>query len=233
MWALRPCWSGGAAIARHRSDADEVLDATLGRDTASTDDPKRVAATSSIHAMVGGGHVRRHPYVTAAVLLITALALVTVLGGFRRADPTYPEARVASTVDLGRFSITVTGARLLTTRPDGGELEPGERLLVVDATVLNTDAASGVFSDRLVEARFDGEQALDVANGPGDAGEYFQPLVTTPLLLAWDVAEDETVPDEVSLVFLRESYGWNNLVFNGPTWSGGVPFRSMALPVVR
>lgn len=183
--------------------------------------------------MAGRGRARRHPYVTAALLVLTAALAVTVLGGFRQADPAYPQARVASTVDLGRFSVTVTGARLLTTEPDGDELEPGERLLAVDATVLNTDTASGVFSERLVQARFDDQRALKVAGGPGDAGEYFQPQVTTPLVLAWTVDEGAEVPDKVTLVFFRESYDWNNLVLNGPSWSGGVPFRSMVVPVVR
>lgn len=183
--------------------------------------------------MGGGGRARRHPYITAALMVLTAVLVVAVLGGFRQADPAYPQARVASTTDLGRFSITVTGARLLTTEPDGDELEPGERLLVVDATVLNTDMASGVFSDRLVQAQFDGQKPLEVAGGPGDAGEYFQPQLTTPMVLAWAVDEGTEVPDNVSLVFFRESYDWNNLVMNGPSWSGGVPFRSMVVPVVR
>ena len=99
--------------------------------------------------------------------------------------------------------------------------------------MLNTDTASGVFSDRLVEAKFNGQKALEVAGGPGDAGEYFQPQVPTPLVLAWTVDEDTEVPDKVTLMFFRQSYDWSNLVMNGPSWSGGVPFRSMVVPVVR
>ena len=183
--------------------------------------------------MAVGGHVRRHPFVSAALLLLTAALVVAALGGFRWAEPAYPQARVASSIDLGRFSITVTGARLLTTEPDGDELEPGERLLAVDATVLTTDTASGLFADRLVQARFTGQEPLEVAGGPSDAGEYFQPRVTTPLVLAWTIEEGAEVPDEVTLIFFRESYDWNNLLLNGPSWSGGVPFRSMVLPVLR
>lgn len=181
--------------------------------------------------MAGGGRVQRHPFMAAAAVLLSALLVVTALGGFRRADPPYPQAAVGSSVDLGRFTLTVTAARLLTTQPDGDELDPGERLLAVEGTVLNTDTTSGVLASRLVTARFGRGDALEVGLGTGDAGRYFQPRVTTPLTLTWEVEPGSGVPDEVTLVFFRESYDWNNLTQFGPTWSGGVPFRSMRVPV--
>lgn len=183
--------------------------------------------------MAGGGRVKRHPFMSAAAALLAALLVVTALGGFRRADPPYPDAEVGSSVDLGRFTLTVTGARLLTTQPDGDELEPGERLLAVEGTVLNTDTSSGVLASRLVTARFGRADALDVGLGTSEAGRYFQPRVTTPLTLTWAVEVGADVPDAVTLVFFRESYDWNNLTQFGPTWSGGVPFRSMRVPVQR
>ena len=78
-----------------------------------------------------------------------------------------------------------------------------------------------------------GETELDPDLGTGDTGRYLQPEVTTPFLLTFEVPVGAEVADEVTLIMLRESYGWSNLVNFGPTWSGGVPFRSVTVPVAR
>ena len=178
--------------------------------------------------------MRAHPWLSLGALALATLVVVSLLGGFRRADPPYPAVAVGEGVDLGRFTLTVTGARLLTTDPrDGDPLEDGKRLVAVDADVLNTDTESGVFARFLVEATFDGETELDPDLGTGDTGRYLQPEVTTPFLLTFEVPVGAEVADEVTLIMLRESYGWSNLVNFGPTWSGGVPFRSVTVPVAR
>lgn len=178
-----------------------------------------------------GGRLRRHPWISLGVVCGVALALVAALGGFRRADPPYPAAAIGEGIDLGRFTLTVEGARLVTTDEDGEPLEDGKRLITVGTRVVNTDTASGSFGSHLVQATFDRETELESDSGSSDAGDFVQPEVRTPFTLSFEVPAETEVADEVTLILLRESFDWNNLVTFGPTWSGGVPFRTVTVPV--
>ena len=68
--------------------------------------------------MAGGGRVRRHPFMAAAAVLCTALLVVTVLGGFRRADPPYPEVGVGSPVEVDALADRLLLAEAMAQLPD-------------------------------------------------------------------------------------------------------------------
>lgn len=182
-------------------------------------------------ASAHGSWPRRHPWWATFLVVLGALALAAVLGGFTEREHPLPSAQVDEAVSLGQVDIRIRSAEIAQTDERGKPFSDKLARLLVHASVVNTDDEPGTVSASSdVQVRVDGRTTVKAATGY-DAFRTYQPGVPVDIVLPFVLADGATVKDGVEINLRAKSYAWNNKIDVGPTWSGSRFARVVRLPV--
>lgn len=181
---------------------------------------------------------RRSILVSAAAVIVIAVAVVALLGGFADADPAdaerVPELPVGEWSQTRPYSVAILGA---TRTGEYGytEAEPGEELILVELDAVNTwDRQTSRLRDTLLLDLGDGEpltpeRTVVVADGTETGG--LPPRVTTRLIMLWTVPVG-AVGETATLQAVDATLITEGRLITNPYWTRDRVAQLATVPVV-
>lgn len=143
------------------------------------------------------------------------VAVIAVLGGFKRSDQPAPTVDAGETIALGKYELTVHDARLVDRDEDGEAYDDHPYRLLVDLTITNTSEETTSVSSDVIGVRESDGSFL----GNESAADALQPRLTRRIVVPVLADENPAKAGRADIWLGEQVYDWTNLLTSGPEWS--------------
>jgi hypothetical protein len=138
-----------------------------------------------------------------------------------------------TTVNAGRWNVTVNSSSIATESPDGMRLADGKKALVVNLTLENLSAtSSNIYSDAIkVDNIADLPRPQFYLSRDKEMLGDLQPMMPEAISAVWEVSADAPLPKTLSLSIVGYKFKPKDNLYAAPGWFNPADVAKVDLPI--